>query len=168
MPSPDVGPAYAQWAGAVTLLTIAEGRDDVGATISGFCPVSFEPPLVLISLMARSYLAELFLPRGDGSAISGQNFAVTLLAADQRVLAGRFAAAGRPSARLMLDDVPHRRGASSGALIPDNGLAAIECSAEQKVPAGDHLLVISRVSAVHYVSDMGSPLVRFRNRYLAQ
>jgi flavin reductase (DIM6/NTAB) family NADH-FMN oxidoreductase RutF len=196
MPPGDVRSAYAGWAGAVTLLTIADGRDDVGATISAFCPVSFEPPLVLVSLMAESYLAELFLPRGDdppgdppasqeapppdtpwppirgGSpaledrAPRGRDFAVTLLAAEQRMLAGRFAAEGRPSARLMLDDVPHRRGEISGALIPDGGLAAIECSTEQQVAAGDHVLVIARVTAVPYVADTGSPLVRFRNRYL--
>lgn len=146
------------WAGAVTLLTVADGRDDVGATISAFCPVSVDPPLVLVSLIERSYLAEL-LDRDT------RQFAVTLLTAEQRVLAGRFAAEGRPSARLMLDDVPHRRGAISGALIPDEGLAAIECETEQRVRAGDHLLVIARVAAVPYVSDDGSPLVRFRNRY---
>ena len=49
------------------------------------------------------------------------------------MLAGRFAAEGRPAARLMLDDVPHRRGPDSGALIADDGLAALECSVERLV-----------------------------------
>ena len=52
--------ARAAWAGAVTLVTVADGRDDIGATVSGFSPVSAEPPLVLVSLMAGSYPAELF------------------------------------------------------------------------------------------------------------
>ena len=43
----DVAGAWAAWAGAVTLVTVADGRDDVGATVSGFCPVSQRPPLVL-------------------------------------------------------------------------------------------------------------------------
>ncbi len=159
MPSPDVSVAYRAWAAAVTLLTIADGRDDIGATISAFCPVSVDPPLVLVSLMAESYLSEVL-------GRDAQPFAVTMLGAGQRMVAGRFAAEGRPSARLMLDDVPHRRGAISGALIPEEGLAAIECVTEQRVPAGDHLLVIARVMAVPYVSDAGSPLIRFRGRYL--
>ena len=83
------------------------------------------------------------------------------------MLAGRFAAAGRPAARLMLGDVPHRRGPASGALIADGGLAAVECSAEQVWPAGDHLLVIARVTNVPYVTELGEPLIRFRRRYLA-
>ena len=93
-------------------------------------------------------------------------FAVVLLAASQRVLAGRFAAAGRPGARLMLGDVPHRRGPVSGALIVEGGLAALECSTEQVRPAGDHLLVIAGVIDIPYVSDAGDPLVRFRRHYL--
>ena len=159
----DVTEAWSSWAGAVTLVTAADGRDDVGATVSAFCPVSEDPPLVLVSLMAGSYPAELF-GRAEEPVT---RFAVTLLSAGQRVLAGRFAASGRPGARLMLDDVPHRRGPASGALIVDGGLAALECSAEQRIPAGDHLLIVARVTGVPYVADSGEPLVRFRHRYLS-
>ncbi len=81
------------------------------------------------------------------------------------MLAGTFAASGRPSARLILDDVEHARGADSGALIPAGGLAALECSVARRVPAGDHLLVISNVTSVAYVVESGTPLVRFNGRY---
>jgi flavin reductase (DIM6/NTAB) family NADH-FMN oxidoreductase RutF len=153
--------ALSAWAAGVTLVTIADDRDDVGTTVSAFCPVSFDPPLVLVSLVAGSYPAEV-LSRPSLPAV---RFAVTLLSASQKVLAGRFAATGRPSARLLLDDVPHRRGESSGALIPTGGLAALECSVARRVPAGDHLLVISEVAAVAYVAEDGAPLIRFRGRY---
>jgi flavin reductase (DIM6/NTAB) family NADH-FMN oxidoreductase RutF len=162
LPPASLTAAWAAWAGAVALLTIADGRDDIGATVSAFCPVSLEPPLLLVSLMAESYPAEIF-GRLEAPACG---FAVTLLSAKQRMIAGRFAAEGRPGARLMLEDVPHRRGQASGALIPDGGLAAIECAAEQRIPAGDHLIVVGRVTAVPYTSDSGAPLVRFRNRYM--
>jgi flavin reductase (DIM6/NTAB) family NADH-FMN oxidoreductase RutF len=154
--------ALSAWAGAVTLVTIADGRDDIGATVSAFCPVSADPPLVLVSLMGGSYPAEVF-GRADEPTM---RFALTLLSAGQRMLAGRFAASGRPGARLMLDDVPHRRGPASGALIVDGGLAALECSAEQRIPAGDHLLVVARVTGVPYVAGAGEPLIRFRGHYL--
>jgi flavin reductase (DIM6/NTAB) family NADH-FMN oxidoreductase RutF len=150
------------WAAGVTLVTVADRRDDVGATVSAFCPVSADPPLVLVSLMSGSYPAELFGREEEPVT----RFAVTLLSAGQRVLAGRFAAEGRPGARLMLDDVPHRRGPDSGALIPEDGLAALECSAEQRIAAGDHLLLIARVTGVPYVTDSGAPLIRFRRHYL--
>jgi len=155
--------ALSAWATGVTLVTIADGRDDVGTTVSAFCPVSLDPPLVLVSLIAGSYAAEVL----SRPALPALRFAVTLLAASQKMLAGRFAAAGRPSARLLLDDIPHRRGTSSGALIPSGGLAALECSVARRVPAGDHMLVISEVVAVPYVTEAGDPLIRFRGRYPA-
>jgi flavin reductase (DIM6/NTAB) family NADH-FMN oxidoreductase RutF len=158
----DLAGVRAAWAGAVTLVTVADGRDDIGATVSSFSPVSAEPPLVLVSLMSGSYPAELF-SRPDEPVT---RFAVTLLAAGQRMLAGRFAASGRPAARLMLDDVPHRRGPGSGALIPEGGLAALECAAERLVTVGDHILVIAYVTGVVYVADSGQPLIRFRGRYV--
>ena len=143
-------------------MTVADGRDDVGATVSAFCPVSDDPPLVAVSLISGSYLAEVF-GRVEEPVT---RFAVVLLAAGQRMLSGRFAAAGRPGARLMLGDVPHRRGPASGALIVEGGLAALECAAEQVLLAGDHLLVIARVTSVPYVTDSVAPLVRFRRSYL--
>lgn len=148
---------FAGFASGVTLVTIADGRDDIGATVSAFSPVSLDPPLVLVALMAGSYPAEVAF-RVDG-------FAITILAAQQRVLAGRFAAAGRPGARLMLDGVPHRRGSHSGALIPEGGVAALDCQIDKLIPAGDHLVVIGRVLAVPYASDAAAPLIRFRGRY---
>ncbi|HET9899192.1 MAG TPA: flavin reductase family protein [Streptosporangiaceae bacterium] len=144
-------------ASGVTLVTIADGREDVGVTVSAFCPVSLRPPLILIALIGDSYPAEL-LGRLD-------RFAVTVLSAGQRVIAGRFAASGRPGARLLLDDVPHHRGSASGALIPDEGLAAMECEVVSRVTAGDHLLVIARVLVVPSVAETGDPLIRFQSRY---
>lgn len=151
--------AIGAWAGGVTLLTVADGRDDIGTTVSAFCPVSTHPPLVLVSLIASSYPAEVLGRLGT--------FAVTLLSAGQRQLAGRFAAAGRPGARLLLDGVAHHRGEVSGALIADDGLAALECEVTQRVPAGDHLLLVAAVLAVPYVAPAGVPLVRFRGGYPA-
>ncbi|MGH3276095.1 MAG: flavin reductase family protein [Streptosporangiaceae bacterium] len=163
VPADITGPfasALSGWAAGVTLVTIADGRDDIGTTVSAFCPVSADPPLILIALMAESYPAEV-LSRGEAT------FAITLLTASQRAIAGRFAAEGRPGARLLLDSVSHHRGELSGALIPDDGLAALECAVAQRVPAGDHLLLIADVLGVPYVAPAGAPLIRFRATYPA-
>ncbi|HKB31890.1 MAG TPA: flavin reductase family protein [Streptosporangiaceae bacterium] len=153
----DSGAALAGWASGVAVVTVRDGRDDVGATVSAFCPVSEEPPIVAVSLLSGSYLAEV-LGRQDA-------FAVTILSERQRVLAGRFAAAGRPSARRLLDGVEHVRGSRSGSLIPASGVAAIDCAVRQRLPAGDHLLLIADVAAAVYVDDAAAPLLRFRGRY---
>jgi flavin reductase (DIM6/NTAB) family NADH-FMN oxidoreductase RutF len=157
----DLTSALSAWAAGVTLLTLADGRDDIGTTVSAFMPLSLDPPLVAVSLLAGSYPAEVL----SRPSLPAARFAVTLLSAAQKVIAGQFAAEGRPSARLILDPVPHARGASSGALIPSGGLAALECSVARRIPAGDHLLVISAVEDVAYTAEGGDPLVRFRGRY---
>jgi flavin reductase (DIM6/NTAB) family NADH-FMN oxidoreductase RutF len=155
--------ALSAWAAGVTLVTIADERDDIGTTVSAFIPLSLDPPLVAMSLVADSYPAEVL----SRPSLPALQFAVTLLSSSQKVLAGQFAAEGRPSARLILENAPHARGLSSGALIPSGGLAALECSVARRVPAGDHLLVISKVEHVAYVAESGDPLVRFRGRYPA-
>lgn len=155
--------ALSAWAAGVTLVTICDGRDDIGTTVSAFIPVSLDPPLVAVSLIAGSYPAEVL----SRPSLPAQRFAVTLLSSAQKVLAGQFSAEGRPSARLILDGTPHVRGESSGALIPAGGLAALECSVARRIPAGDHLLVICAVENVLYVAGSGDPLVRFRGRYPA-
>src|SRR5262245_55490160 len=83
----------------------ADGGDRVWALIS----VSADPATVLVSLGSEGYLAEVVL-RTD-------RWAATLLSGEQAVIASRFATPGRPSARLLLDGVPHHRGPQSQALI---------------------------------------------------
>ena len=159
-PAPgDLADALRAVAAAVALVTVADGRDDVGVTVSTLCPVSADPPLVSVAMQGGTYPAEL-LRRVDG-------FAVTVLSAGQRAVAGRFAAAGRPGARRLLEGESLERGPRSGALIVAGGLAGLDCAVSQRVEAGDHLLVIGEVTGVAYVAEAGQPLVRFRGRYPA-
>src|SRR5258707_4607959 len=89
----DLTNALSAWAAGVTLVTLADDRDDIGTTVSAFCPVSLDPPMVLVSLIADSYPAEVL----SRPSLPAAQFAVTLLSSAQRVIAGQL---DRKSTRL--------------------------------------------------------------------
>ncbi|SFJ71068.1 NADH-FMN oxidoreductase RutF, flavin reductase (DIM6/NTAB) family [Streptosporangium canum] len=149
--------AMAQVPTAVTVITVKDERDDVGATVGTLVSVSLDPRLVMVSLENTGYLNELLLRR--------DRWAASVLSAGQKAIASRFATAGRPGARLLLAGTPHHRGELSEALIVDGGVTALEAETTQVVPAGDHTLYVARVLDVSYVNPGVLPLVRLRSRY---
>lgn len=157
VPSRDFTDAVATFATGVVVVTVRDGRDDIGTTLTAFASVSLDPPMVLISVAAESYLSEV-LHRCD-------RWAATVLSAAQRAIAGRFAAAGRPSARLLIAGVPHHRGPLSDALIVDGGPAALECETRHRLPAGDHVIFVAEVLSVDYLDPGRPPLIRVNHRY---
>lgn len=152
----DFTAALASFATGVTVVTVKEGRDDIGSTVTAFTSVSLDPPMVLISVLASSYMCEV-LHRSP-------RWAVTVLSVGQRALAGRFAAEGRPSARLLLGGQDFHRGPMSEALVIEGGLAAVECETRLRIPAGDHVLVVAEVLGVDYL-EKAEPLIRVNRRY---
>ncbi|WP_159943063.1 MULTISPECIES: flavin reductase family protein [unclassified Nocardiopsis] len=141
----------------VTVVTVADGRDDVGATVSGFGSVSADPPVVSVSVDSEGYMAEVIEEAGA--------FAVNVLGAGQRAVAGRFAAEGRPSARLLVTDQAHHRGERTRAIVLEDSLAALECSVRQSVLVGDHTVFFADVVGLPRVNGRGPALVRWSGRY---
>jgi flavin reductase (DIM6/NTAB) family NADH-FMN oxidoreductase RutF len=113
---------------------------------------------VAAGVATTSYLTEV-LTRQD-------RWAATVLSTAQRALAGRFAAEGRPGARILLAGEPHHRGPKSEALIPENGLAALECETRHRLEAGDHTLFVAEVVSADYITRGTKPLIRANRRYL--
>jgi flavin reductase (DIM6/NTAB) family NADH-FMN oxidoreductase RutF len=154
--------ALSQLAAGVALVTVhdpEEGADgaDAGMTATSFLSVSLEPPLVLVSVREDSRMDEI-LARTD-------HWAVSLLGEEHRALASRFAMKGRLSDRLLFADTPHTRGELTGAPLVDGALATVECRTEQRIPAGDHTLVIGRVLQARVPAPAGQPLMYFRGGY---
>ena len=148
--------ALRQHAAGVCLLTLQDGIDDVGTTVSSVMSASAAPPLVAVGLGADGYPAELLAEVG--------RCALTVLRAEHAIVASRFASAGRPSARHLLESVPWTRSAA-GAIVLRDGLVGLDCRLEQLVPAGDHVLALLAVDDVPVLDPAGEPLLRFRGRY---
>jgi flavin reductase (DIM6/NTAB) family NADH-FMN oxidoreductase RutF len=149
--------ALGQYASGVCLLTVRDGIDDVGTTVSSVMSVSASPPLVAVGLTAEGYPAEVLQEVG--------RCGLTVLAAEHAILASRFSSAGRPSARHLLEAVPWTRAPASDAIVLDGGLAALDCRLDRTIEAGDHVLALLEVAEV-LGSRAGQPLLRLRGRYV--
>jgi flavin reductase (DIM6/NTAB) family NADH-FMN oxidoreductase RutF len=149
--------ALGQYASGVCLLTVRDGIDDVGTTVSSVMSVSASPPLVAVGLTAEGYPAEVLQEVG--------RCGLTVLAAEHAIVASRFSSAGRPSARHLLEAVPWTRAPASDAIVLDGGLAALDCRLDRVIGAGDHVLALLEVAEV-LASREGQPLLRLRGRYV--
>lgn len=157
--------AMSRLAAGVVLVTAHEpaldpdgpGGEDIGMTATAFMSVSLDPPLVMVSLRDGSRMDDLLAEQ--------PLWAVSVLSESQRHIAGRFAMKGRISDRLLFEDIPYVRGDASGALLVRGSLATLEVRTEQRVPAGDHTLVIGRVLTAGLPSADGGPLTYFKGRY---
>ncbi|WAU85766.1 flavin reductase family protein [Streptomyces sp. Qhu-G9] len=157
--------AMSRLAAGVVLVTAHEAQsdpdgpsgEDVGMTATSFMSVSLDPPLVLIGLREGSRMDDLL----DEQPL----WAVSFLAENQGSIAGRFAMKNRISDRLLFADVPYVRGEVSGAPLLTGALATLECRTEQRVPAGDHTLVVGRVLTSSLPGADSGPLTYFRGRY---
>ena len=155
--SRDFAAALAQYAAGVCLLTVQDGIDDVGTTVTSVMSVSAVPPLVAVGLTAGGYPVEVLEEVG--------RCGLTVLAADHAIVASRFSSAGRPSARHLLESVPWTRTAS-GAIVLTEGPAALDCRLERLVVAGDHVLALLAVEDVAVLQPDARPLLRLRGRYV--
>lgn len=129
---------------AVTTGTV----DDVSAfTANWLSQVSFEPPLVAVSVQNDSHSLPIILRTG--------HFAVSVFDDTQRELAGRL---GKTYAKSpdKAQGLTYLSGATGCPLLQD-ALASVECQVESHLPAGDSTIVLGRV--VHVVAHrQGQPL----------
>lgn len=141
-----------RFASGVTVVTMRDDDErDHGMTVSAFCSVSLEPPLVLVCLDHDASMRPLLV---DGSA-----FVVNVLAEGQEALSRRFASPDDER----FDGVGFTRGAR-GAPLLDDALAHLECTVHARHEAGDHTIVIGRVESAVAREGTG-PLLYYRSGY---
>ncbi|MCF2904267.1 flavin reductase family protein [Octadecabacter sp. CECT 8868] len=130
----------------ITGVTVVTARTDagipVGFTANSFTSVSLDPPLLLVcpSKSLSSY----------DTFASCSHFAVNVLEARQKNISEIFA--GDHEERFA--KVAHDTNALDLPLITD-ALAQFSCAAEQRVEAGDHLVLIGRVKAYAHADGTG-------------
>jgi flavin reductase ActVB len=140
-----------RWASGVTVVTAADTHGQPrGFTASSFSSVSESPPLISVCLDRGADCRTVFE--------ATPCFAVHVLRSGQEDLATGFA-------RKNTDKFSGRTvaGAAEGVPLLDDALVRLECRTAQRVPAGDHLILIGQV----YRSTVteGDPLLYYRRGF---
>jgi flavin reductase (DIM6/NTAB) family NADH-FMN oxidoreductase RutF len=159
MPATTIDPAtfrsvLGRFATGVTVVTVRDASEvDHGMTVSAFCSLSLEPPLVLICVEKDASLHEV-LAASTGSS----RFAVNILEARQEEIARRFAEE-HPD---RFEGIGFTRGLTGAPLI-DDCLAVVECEVRNRYAGGDHTIVVGAVVAAS--AHDGRPLLYYRGGY---
>jgi flavin reductase (DIM6/NTAB) family NADH-FMN oxidoreductase RutF len=148
--------ALGSFATGVTLATTAVGGEWHGITANAVMSVSLDPPLVALSVQ-RATRMHATLDRAD-------NFALSILAADQIAVARYFADSSQPHGTTAFAAFPHHL-ARGGAPLLDGALAHIDCRIIAAHPAGDHTLFIGQVIDLETRAS-GTPLLYLRGHML--
>lgn len=140
-----------RFSSGVTIVTVVDASgDDRGMTVSAFCSVSLDPPLVLVCIdQAASIFHEISLATA---------FTVNILSEGQEALARRFA--DLQSDRF--EGIGFSRG-GNGIAILGGALGYIQCSVITRYAAGDHDIIIGEVEEA--MSEEGRPLLYYRGGY---
>lgn len=139
------------FATGVTIVTTCDGDGrPTGLTVSAFCSLSLDPPLVLVCVDHKSQSYPALRDSG--------RFAINVLCREQEDASRRFA-----STRLdKFEGVPYTLSALRLPLL-DGALAHIECTTATQYPQGDHTIFVGRVERAH--ASHGEPLLYHRGRY---
>jgi flavin reductase (DIM6/NTAB) family NADH-FMN oxidoreductase RutF len=135
----------------VTVVTTkAADESDQGMTVSAFCSVSLEPPLVLICIEKTASAHE--------ALTSAPGFVANILSAKQEQIARRFS----------IVDIDRFEGVGfsrsrNGIAVLDDVLGVIECSRVALHDAGDHTVIVGKVEASR--AESGAPLLYYRGGY---
>jgi flavin reductase ActVB len=135
-------------------VTVVTTRDDHGRrwgfTATSFCSVSAEPPLVLVCLAKTANCRQAFL--------TATHWTVNVLHAEQTDLALHFATA---SPDKFTDHVFHTD--ARGCPVLPGACTVVECEAAFTQDAGDHTILVGRVTNAEVGGD--APAVYFRRNF---
>jgi flavin reductase (DIM6/NTAB) family NADH-FMN oxidoreductase RutF len=136
--------------GVTVVTTKAADGSDEGMTVSAFCSVSLEPPLVLICIEKNASAYE--------ALTNAPQFVVNILSAKQEQIARRFSVVDIDR----FEGVGFSR-SQNGIAVLDDVLGIIECKQSAQHDAGDHTIIVGEVEAGR--AENGTPLLYYRGGY---
>jgi len=133
----------------VTVVTTDSPEGPVAIVANSFASVSLDPPLVLWSPAKSSRRFEHFA--------GSRRYAINVLSAEQQDICDAVA-----KSKTAINDVATHPSHCGMPLI-DGALATFECTLEATHDAGDHVIIVGRVTKAHHRA--GDPLVFHGGKY---
>ena len=143
-----------RFATGVTVVTTKVGGRLHGMTANAVCSLSLDP-LQLLVCVDRDSNCYIQMQRAEV-------FGVSILAADQEEISNAFAQSTEPTEGSLLG-VEYRLGRLGAPLI-ENALVHLECRIAERIPGGDHIIVIGAVVGGGVVRE-AEPLLFYGGRY---
>jgi flavin reductase (DIM6/NTAB) family NADH-FMN oxidoreductase RutF len=139
-----------RFAAGVTLVTFNENKKFGGLTVSSFCSLSMDPPLVLICI-DRKIVSHDSLEKAD-------TFGVNICNSEQGKLAWDFANS-KIDKNELIKSLPHTL-TELGTPLLEGCLATMECKITKKYDGGDHTIFIGQVEEGKF-DENAKPLVYY-------
>jgi flavin reductase (DIM6/NTAB) family NADH-FMN oxidoreductase RutF len=140
-----------RFASGVTIVTTRDAHDvDHGMTVSAFCSLSLDPPMVVFCVDHAASMHDMLLAH--------PSCGVSILSSNQEAYSRRFA--DQDNERF--DGIAYSRG-ESGAVLLDDALAHLECRLVAHHEGGDHTVFIAHVDRAE--PRHGRPLLYYRGGY---
>jgi flavin reductase (DIM6/NTAB) family NADH-FMN oxidoreductase RutF len=136
--------------GVTVVTTKAADGSDQGMTVSAFCSLSLQPPLVLVCIEKTASV--------HNALTSSPGFIVNILSEEQEQIARRFS----------IVDIDRFEGVGfsrsrNGIVVLDDVLGVIECNRFSLHDGGDHTIIVGEVEAGR--AETGAPLLYYRGGY---
>ena len=139
------------FATGVTVITTGDRTGaEWGMTANSVTSLSLDPPLVLFAIDLRNRMID--------QLAATPAFAINILRADQEALSHRFAAPGPKNFAGI--DITY---GASGAPIFADCLGFLDCEVRQRLPGGDHEIVVGKVVGGSLTG--GKPLLFYGGGY---
>ena len=141
-----------QFCTGVVVATASYDKQPIGLTLQSFVSISLEPLLVAISPGKNSVTWPLIREAGS--------FCINILAQDQQIVCETMAKSGKDK----FTRIEWGSSDNGFPVFPGN-IATLECDVENEYEAGDHTIVIGRVTNFELNDHEKDPLVFFRGAY---
>ena len=141
-----------RFASGVTLITFENEGKLSGLTVSSFCSLSMNPPLILICIDKK-------IP-SHNSLKNGASFGVNICTSEQGKLAWDFANSNINKNELILS-LNHRITNDKVPLLNDC-LASMECTLKKTYEGGDHTIFVGQIESGDF-SEKSDPLIYYKS-----